>query len=192
MRTLSLSPGAPNIRIAIVGPNDDLNSSFLLSFLGLPELDPTITNTFSKTMYLDGSQLQVHVISSTAQEGYTTLRDTHLRQSHGFVCLYDSSDKQSLSDLLVDDIIRLERVMETLDIPMIFFANGTVDKGDEQAAKKSIKEAVKYNPTWIQGNVTEGRNVQECMWDLVRMILRYNEKQQEIIKKKKKRKCVIV
>jgi hypothetical protein len=189
-----------DIRISIIGPEEDLNNSFLFTFLGHRDLDPTNTTTFSKAMFLDGAQLQVNVSISEPQDGFTSLRDTHLRNSHGFVCLYNKANRQSLQNLLRDHLTHLERVKDTLRIPLVFFGNGDVPNSPklESYTKQNIRDVLKYEPILSEGSVKDSNQVQDCMWDLIRTIVKENNAKKEYLfgekpmdKKKKKRKCII-
>ncbi|KAL0476707.1 Ras-related protein O-RAL [Acrasis kona] len=179
---LSLSPGAPaNVRIAVLGGQQDVVSDFVFSFLDRPScVDPNDEKCLSKSTQINGQQFNVQVNYTSGQESYRSLQDSYLRQCHGFVCIYDKYKQWTLDELLMDYLPKIERVAasnkEIKTVPLIFFANETDAHAwsslEELTAKNKLEAWLKFKPLWVEGNTRTGANVNECVWMLLNQLVK--------------------
>jgi len=61
--------------------------------------DPTIEESYSTTVDVDGKALQVEILDTAGQDEYAPLRETFMHTGDGFLFVYSLTDDQTLEEL---------------------------------------------------------------------------------------------
>ena len=61
--------------------------------------DPTIEESYSTTVDVDGRALQVEILDTAGQDEYAPLRETFMHTGDGFLFVYSLTDDQTLEEL---------------------------------------------------------------------------------------------
>ncbi|KAF2872762.1 ras family-domain-containing protein [Massariosphaeria phaeospora] len=92
--------GSPKQRkIAVVGSRNVGKASLIVQFVDghfVESYYPTIENTFSKIIRVDGQDYETEIIDTAGQDEYSILNSKHFIGIHGYMILYSVTSKQSL------------------------------------------------------------------------------------------------
>ena len=153
------------------------------------EYDPTIEDSYTKQVVIDGEPCKLDIFDTAGQEEYaSTMRDQQLRRGEGFLCVFAVNNPKSLDD--IHQIIeQIRRVKDVEEVPMVLVGNkqdlptGTVRMDD------CVRFAEKYGITYVPTSAKTRQGVEDAFYTLVREIRKDKAKNGEGPKKRKD-KCV--
>jgi GTPase KRas protein len=104
--------------------------------------DPTIEDSYSTTVDVDGRALQVEILDTAGQEEYSPLRETFMHTGDGFVLVYSLTDDATFEDMqeIRNQIIEIHPAKD--QIPFVVIAN-KLDLAEEERAV-SVEEGQTY------------------------------------------------
>ncbi|KAM9992960.1 hypothetical protein ACTFIY_010398 [Dictyostelium cf. discoideum] len=154
------------------------------------EYDPTIEDSYTKNCRIDNDNYSLNILDSAGNEDYTAIRDQYLKNSDGFLIVYDISDRVSFEKTseLVDQI---KMVKDVESFPMVLIGN-KCDLDSEGQRKVSITEGNDlskfYGCPFFETSAKTTLNVESTFFQLVREIQRFEqfEKEKQLEKEKKK------
>ncbi|KAN0030577.1 hypothetical protein ACTA71_009217 [Dictyostelium dimigraforme] len=153
------------------------------------EYDPTIEDSFTKNCKIDNFSYSLNILDSAGNEDYTAIRDQYLKNSDGFLIVYDISDRVSFEKTseLVDQI---KMVKDVESFPMVLIGN-KCDLDSEGQRKVSIIEGSDlskfYGSPFFETSAKTTVNVESSFFQLVREIQHFEqlEKERQLEKEKK-------
>ncbi|KNC76298.1 hypothetical protein SARC_11191 [Sphaeroforma arctica JP610] len=87
--------------IVVMGSGGVGKSALTIQFVRsvfVDEYDPTIEDSYRKTITVNGKPKILDVLDTAGQEEYNTLRPQYIRSGDGFLIVYSITDKQSFFD----------------------------------------------------------------------------------------------
>ncbi|KAJ3427223.1 ras-like protein [Anaeramoeba flamelloides] len=186
------------MRIVIVGSGGVGKSALTIRFLQnkfIQEYDPTIEDTYRKTMTIDKKSVFLDILDTAGQEEYTSMENTYFRLGDGFVCVYSITSADSykkMKDCMENVLMHKDQQY----FPIIIVGNKCDLKTKREVTPSQVaKDFKKTKYQYIETSALEGINVNKIFIDLVRtcrkhsLFLKEQEKKQ---KNKKKKNCIIM
>eukprot|EP01105_Mastigella_eilhardi_P021823 TRINITY_DN5313_c0_g1_i1.p1 TRINITY_DN5313_c0_g1~~TRINITY_DN5313_c0_g1_i1.p1 ORF type:complete len:212 (+),score=70.57 TRINITY_DN5313_c0_g1_i1:46-636(+) len=161
------------------------------------EYDPTIENSYRKTINIDNEGVCVLDILDTAgQEEYSAMRDQYFRTGHGFIIVYSVVDQSSFASVS-NYRLQILRVKEQETYPMVFCANKvdcTTDRVVSTADGSNLAKSIKV--PYLETSAKTRLNIENAFIAIVREIIAWKKQNQprqepERIKKGGK-KCTLL
>jgi Ras family protein len=121
-------------RIAVLGFRSVGKSSLTIQFVEgqfVDAYEPTIENTFTKTMKVKGQEYQVTLVDTAGQDEYSIFPTQYSMDIHGYVLVYSIADPRSLEvvQIIYDKLLDMTGKVH---VPMVLVGN----KKDLHAERK--------------------------------------------------------
>jgi len=168
-----------NFRLAVCGAGAVGKSCCTISFINPHQkisgvYDPTIQDSYMKEVELEGQKVFLEVIDTAGQDEYDALRDQYMRESDGFLVVYDITDRQSF--IQVDDFVQhINMVKEDQDtIPMVLVGNKSDLKANQKISEEEAKKYAKVsmgNAPFFYASALQRYNIDECFNALIARIV---------------------
>jgi GTPase KRas protein len=135
--------------------------------------DPTIEDSYSTTVDVEGKALQVDILDTAGQEEYSPLRETFMHTGDGFVLVYSLTDDATFEDLqeIRTQITEIHPKKE--QIPFVVVAN-KLDLAEEERAV-SLEEGQTYadsiDAPFIEISAKENLGVRDAFELIIKKIL---------------------
>eukprot|EP00762_Andalucia_godoyi_P002853 ANDGO_04483.mRNA.1 Ras-like protein rasC len=165
---------AKSLKIVIVGQGGVGKSSLTIRFTEnkfQEDYNPTIEDTYRKTLVVDGEEYTLNILDTAGQEEYAVLRDQYNRTGDGFIFVYDLTNAATFADIKT----MRNRVLRAKDVewfPCVVAAN----KVDLAAAKRQVQEsdaaalAADIRSPFFETSAKTNIHVDNCFAALVRSI----------------------
>jgi len=129
--------------------------------------DPTIEDSYQKQMSIDDKSYLLEILDTAGQDDFAALRDQWIRESEGFLILYDITDVNTFKQ--VDTFIKSINFIHPKGIPTILVGN-KVDLEDSRQVQTSEgeKKAKEHGFLFIEGSAKTNTNVIQSFENLVR------------------------
>eukprot|EP01084_Bolivina_argentea_P104323 186808_1 len=88
----------PEYRIVIFGSGGVGKSALTIRLVTnsfLDEYDPTIEDSYRKSVQIDGSPALLDILDTAGQEEFSSMRDEWMREGEGFGFVYSITDKST-------------------------------------------------------------------------------------------------
>jgi Ras family protein len=130
--------GPKQRRIAVLGFRSVGKSSLTIQFVEnqfVDSYEPTIENTFSKTMKVRGQEYQVTLVDTAGQDEYSIFPTQYSMDIHGYVLVYSIVDPRSLEvvQIIYDKLLDMTG---KVTVPIVLVGN----KKDLHAERKIPQE----------------------------------------------------
>ena len=142
------------------------------------EYEPTISNTYKKTITVDGNSYSLDILDTAGMETQESLKPNIYRDRDCFILVYAVNDRASFDNIsrLHSDI---QRYKDNSNFPCILCGN-KIDLPDHQVSEEEGKElAQNLNAIFMQTSAKTGYNVSEIMTKAVQEYLKLNKTNQE-------------
>jgi len=128
-------------KVALMGFRSVGKSSLAIQFVQgqfVDSYDPTIENTFNKTMKIKNEDFEVFVVDTAGQDEYSIFPNQYAVDIHGYVLVYsiDSAKSFEIIQVLYDKIVDL---LGNPKVPVIIVGN-KADLEEEREVKKEDGE----------------------------------------------------
>jgi len=114
-----MADNGKNIKLAICGPGGVGKSCLTTQYIHnkfLETYDPTIEDSYKKTVILSGGSYNLEVVDTAGQEEFAAMRETYMKDAQGFLLVYSVNDERSV-DALEDFFTQIYRVHEDKEFP---------------------------------------------------------------------------
>jgi len=162
-------------RIAVLGFRSVGKSSLTIQFIEgqfVDSYEPTIENTFTKTMKVKGEEYQVTLVDTAGQDEYSIFPTQYSMDIHGYVLVYSIVEPRSLEVLQ----IIYEKLLDMtgkVNLPITIVGN----KKDLHAERKvSIEQGKKLAETWKASFLEASAKNNDSVTDIFSSILLQIEK----------------
>jgi len=158
-----MSAGVKQRKVAIMGYRSVGKSSLAIQFVQGQFVDyyePTIENTFNKTVNIKGTQYELLLVDTAGQDEYSMFPAEYSVDVNGYVLVYSIDSVHSFE---VCKSIH-EKLMDLVggSVPIILVGNKTdlhVDRRVTQAQGKALAEEMKA--VFIETSAKENQNVED-------------------------------
>lgn len=134
-------------RIAILGFRSVGKSSLTIQFVEgqfVDSYEPTIENTFNKTLKVRGQEYQLTLVDTAGQDEYSIFPTQYGMDIHGYILVYSITDPRSLEvvQIIYDKLLDMTG---KVNVPLVLVGN----KKDLQAERKiSQEQGKKLAESW--------------------------------------------
>jgi len=184
-------------RICVVGSGGVGKSCVTIQFLRQrfsEYYDPTIEESYRKTVNVDSKEYQLEIVDTAGQEEFTSFRDSSLSHGDGFLLVFSIISTSSWNELqtLREKIIR---VKDSDTTPMVIIGNKS-DLNNDRTVKTQDAEDFcnSVNCPYLETSAKTGQNVVESFHEVVRQIVKLAPAPEPVkpVKAKKKGGCVLL
>ncbi|OWA50627.1 Ras-like protein 1 [Hypsibius exemplaris] len=190
-------PSLPEYKLVVVGAGGVGKSALTIQLIQhhfVEEYDPTLEDSYMKTLTVDGETCKLDILDTAGQEEYATLRDQHIRSGQGFLLVFAVNNSDSFQQI-ARFREQIHRVMDTdRDIPMVLVAN-KCDLASRQIETSQVQQlADRYGMPYVETSAKTRVGVDEAFHTLVREVRIDLQRRALMVfpKKPKKRFCQIL
>ncbi|KAK4470406.1 hypothetical protein MN116_005963 [Schistosoma mekongi] len=187
-------------KVAMIGTGGVGKSALTLQFMYdefVEDYEPTKADSYRKTFYVDGEQIQLDILDTAGQERYSGVSDTYIRSSDGFLLVYSVDDEESVTSLneFYEHIVRVKNDDQ---VPLIVVANKCDLAGphSKKCTDEGTNFAMHYKVQHVQTSAKTCFNVEKIFTEICREIRRSQLKNasfpKQMQKHKRRRKCSIL
>jgi GTPase KRas len=184
------------ISIYVIGMGGVGKSSITLRFLTdvfIEEYDPTIEDSYQKTIVVDGTSEKVEIVDTAGQEEYDTMRDCWARNGEAFVVVYAINDRISF-DEVETRIQELKSYKQDAVFPMIIVGNKC--DLEEESRRVTVEEGKNLATSWdcpfFETSAKNSTNVYTVFYDLVREYRCMETTKRTIAVSKRSNRCIVM
>ena len=169
-------PGVETYKVIVLGSGGVGKSALTIQLVQgrfSAAYDPTIEDSYKKTIVVDGKELSLDILDTAGQDDFAAIRDTYMRVGQGFIIVFAVNDPTSF-----DAVEKFHKDIKMAngkdDIPIVVCGNKcdlpdrNITKEDGEAMCSNL--GVKYIETSAKTNL----NVQESFTELTRMMRAQN------------------
>lgn len=135
--------------------------------------DPTFEDSYTKLLNVDGTDIKLNILDTAGQDDFESMRDTYIRQGHGFLLVLSLVDVSSLSQA-IEIYDRIVDIKDSYDVPVVLCANKS-DLSNWKVNKDSVRDdfTSKGVKVFFTSALT-GENVEASFVELVREMRKRN------------------
>ena len=200
MSTLALSAALVWHKVIMVGSGRVGKTSITLRFMYddfIEEYDPVRAETYCRKVTFGGNECQINILDTVGQKNYTAIRDSYIRNSEGFVCVFSVTEDSSFQacQQFRDQIISTKN---NESVPLILVGNKCDLMDSRQVSKMQAQKcADDWDVSYVETSAKTSENVDKVFFDLLRDI--HASKSSKIVngehifpKSPKKKKCILL
>jgi len=160
-------------KLVILGEGGVGKSALSVQFMQnhfITEYDPTIENSYQKTIVVGGETCQVDLLDTAGQEEYSVMRNQYIQAGQGFVLVYSVVAKSTF-DVMKDYYDQILAIKHT-SVPIVLLGN----KCDLRTQRMVITEqgeklAATINVPFYETSAKERVNVEEGFTRLLQLMI---------------------
>jgi small GTP-binding protein len=136
--------------------------------------DPTIEDSYKKTIPVDGVELNLDILDTAGQDDFRPLRATHMRTGQGFLVVFALNDMSSFDavDRIQSDI---RSTCEQDDVPIVVCGNKSDLVSDRTVKREDAERFCRdVELTYFETSSKNNVNVTEAFVDLARKMRERN------------------
>jgi len=160
-------------KLVILGEGGVGKSALCVQFMQnhfITEYDPTIENSYQKTIVVDGETCHVDLLDTAGQEEYAVMRNQYIQAGQGFVLVYSIIQKTTFDTMkdFYDQIVAVKS-----NVPIILLGN----KCDLVTQRKVPKEdgsalaAKMGSMPFFETSAKDRTNVEESFTALLQLMI---------------------
>jgi GTPase KRas protein len=137
----------------------------------IEKYDPTVEESFSTAIEVDGKAQQIDILDTAGQDAFTSLRETFMHKGDGFILVYSITDDQTLEELrsIREQILRVHRNKQ---VPLIVIGN-KLDLAKQERAV-SVEEgkalAEEFGAQFMEVTAKDNVKVKDAFVSIVRAV----------------------
>jgi small GTP-binding protein len=135
--------------------------------------DPTIEDSYKKTITVDGREVLLDVVDTAGQDEFKSMRQTYIRSGKGFLLVFAVNDIASFNAL--DGFQRdIRETGERDDLPVVVCGN-KCDLADRTVTREQAERlCTEYGFTYFETSSKNNVNVTEAFVELTRQMRAQN------------------
>ncbi|GAA5834126.1 hypothetical protein JCM3766R1_004466 [Sporobolomyces carnicolor] len=170
-------------KVVVLGGGGVGKSALTVRFvhsLFVEKYDPTIEDSYRRTINVDGITVQLEVLDTAGTEQFMSLHHMYIKSGDGFLLVFSLTSLESVSELyhLREQIQRIKDASNTSGIPQkvpIVLVGSKLDLINERQVKREV--AVQLSQSWggVPYYETSSRkeiNVEEVFADVTRQMIK--------------------
>ncbi|XP_025080557.1 GTP-binding protein Rheb-like isoform X1 [Pomacea canaliculata] len=160
-------------KIAFMGFRSVGKSSLIIQFVEnhfVDNYEPTIENTFHKSLKLGGQEYHLQVVDTAGQDEYSIIPQSYFMNINGYVLVYSVNSEKSFS---VAKFVyqRLLDMKGQMDVPVVLVANKTDLRMERVVSYEDGKKlADSWKAPFIEASAKENSSVREIFEKVVQCI----------------------
>jgi len=166
-------------KITVLGAGGVGKSALVVQFVHnkfLEKYDPTIEDSYRKTVDVDGQACQLDILDTAGQEEYSHIQEEYISKGQGFLIVYSVTSPSSFDDAKeIRKRILATREVKAKDdsVPMVLVGNKT-DLQEERTVEteEGAELANTFGCSFFETSAKQKKNVNEVFEDIVRQINR--------------------
>jgi len=149
----------------------------------MEDYDPTIEDSYSKTLDVDGDAAHINILDTAGQDEYSGLAENWMRQGDGFVLCYSITSMPSFEKLNGLHSLLL-RAKDSTKVPLVLVGN-KCDLESQRQVKKSDAEALvtSWGCKWLETSAKSSINNAEVFIECVREMRKMRNRKVKPVKK---------
>ncbi|KAL9651321.1 hypothetical protein ABK040_001273 [Willaertia magna] len=192
-----------NFKLAVCGSGGVGKSCITIQYVKnqfVESWDPTIEDSYQKTITVDGHTVQLDILDTAGQEEYKGLRDEYMRTADAFLLVFDITRSLSF-DSLTEFYKQICRSKDC-DNPCVALVGNKCDlpPEDRQVTMEHIREAEnKWKTRYVECSAKTKTNIDDAFLLVVKDVLNKKiQKEQQKAKvqatttEKPKKSCIIL
>jgi len=187
---MSSAEQTPEYKIVVLGGGGVGKSALTIRLVTdnfLDEYDPTIEDSYRKSVEVDGKAALLDILDTAGQEEFSSMQDLWMREGKGFLLVYSITSKHTLEEceVLRDKILRTKD--EDATTPIVLCGN-KCDLNDQREVEKNEGDALakKWNVPFFETSAKMKINNVNCFYEIVRQIRKHGN--DKILNEPKKHK----
>eukprot|EP01091_Cochliopodium_minus_P019693 TRINITY_DN835_c0_g1_i1.p1 TRINITY_DN835_c0_g1~~TRINITY_DN835_c0_g1_i1.p1 ORF type:complete len:190 (-),score=48.27 TRINITY_DN835_c0_g1_i1:94-663(-) len=187
---------ATDYKLCIIGSGGVGKSALVVQFCKnkfIERFDPTIEDAYRQQTEVDGEAHMLEIYDTAGQEEFSSLRDTYIKASEGFLVTYSVNTKRSFNQ--AQQLVTTVKSMKGDDIPILLIGNKCDLPEREVPENEAYDYAVQNSIGFLETSAKTNTNVKECFHSLIRRVKKYRETKEKITPKtetgKKNKKCIM-
>lgn len=164
------------LKLVMVGIGGVGKSSLTIQFVQqyfVMDYDPTISDSYTKSCFVDDALYRVEVVDTAGQEEYAAMREQHLRSADGFLLIFSVTSRQSL-----DYVLKLRKTIERLKdrehFPMLLVGNKCDLDSERQISRNEAENlAACLQIPYLESSAKFRQNVDQLFHMLIRQIRQF-------------------
>lgn len=159
----------------------------------LEEYDPTIEDSYRKSVVIDEKACLLDILDTAGQEEFSSMQDQWMREGQAFLVVYSITSRTTFDEAIImrEKILRCKEEEE----PPIVLVGNKCDLEDQRQVKKSEGEnlATEWgeNSSFFETSAKEKINHEECFYAAVRLV-RSQVPKQDDVKPSKRGFCTLL
>jgi len=139
-----MSEQTPEYKIVVLGGGGVGKSALTIRLVTdnfLDEYDPTIEDSYRKSVEVDSKSALLDILDTAGQEEFSSMQDLWMREGKGFLLVYSITSSHTLEEceVLRDKILRTKD--EDVTTPIVLCGN-KCDLNDQREVEKTRGEAL--------------------------------------------------
>lgn len=132
------------------------------------EYDPTIEDSHTKQVEIDGQVAMLEIFDTAGQEELSALRDQALNLAEGFLLVFAVTEENSFKQL-EEHYGAIVRAKDSTEVPIVLVGNKCDLSDSRTVSESSIRTLVnKWNVPYFEASAKQDLNVEESFFELVR------------------------
>ena|SRR3990167_6182821 len=135
------------------------------------QYDPTIEDSYRRNVVVNDQTLLLEILDTAGQEDFSPLRDQWIRESEGFLLIYDVTNRNSLSYLpkLLEQIERTKADTEPDVMKRVIVCGNKIDKVQQRqvSSEEAQKFGLQYGVTMAEFSAKTRLNLTDVFNQLI-------------------------
>lgn len=146
--------------------------------------DPTIEDSYSKSVDVGGQQVTLDVLDTAGQEEYRSLSDSWIREGKGFLLVYDVTSMSSL-ERCIEMFNQIKKIKE--DDHVVFLVGNKSDCVKRQiTVEQGAIIAKDFRVFQLETSAKTGENIEKCFKMMAKQLIKMD------LTVERKKKCIVM
>jgi len=144
----------------------------------LEEYDPTIEDSYRKSVVIDNESCLLDILDTAGQEEFSSMQDQWMREGQAFLVVYSITSRQSFEEAIImrEKILRCKEEEEP---PIVLVGNKCDLENQRQVQQSEGDSLIKEwgdNSSFYETSAKEKINHEECFYAAVRLVRKNSAK----------------
>eukprot|EP00043_Microstomoeca_roanoka_P007019 m.67978 g.67978 ORF g.67978 m.67978 type:complete len:180 (+) comp13660_c0_seq4:189-728(+) len=179
------------MKIVLIGSGGVGKSCIALRYLKnrfVEEYDPTIEESYTTTIDLDGHVIPLELVDTAGQEEFKSFRDATLDFGEAFIIVFAITDLTTYNEA-IKLVTKVEKIFLDEDVKPILLVGNKCDLKDRRKVdqNQASQFCTEHGITYMETSAKEDINIHDAFTHMIRLIRRKGGPEEF-----KKKKCIIM